>query len=101
MNRMRAMAMIATAVILLAGCQASVEVGDRIVNTDDAEAQIADELEAQVGQRPASIECPEDMKAAEGKTYTCILTADDGSQLDVTLTMTDDEGNFEIEVEGG
>ena len=102
MNRMRAMASpLAGAVLLLTGCQASVEVGERIVDTDDAETQIADKLEEQVGQRPASIDCPQDMKAEEGQTYTCVLTADDGTQLDVTLTMTDDEGNFDIEVEGG
>jgi hypothetical protein len=99
MNRMRAMAApIAGAVLLLSGCSASVEVGERIVDSADAETQIADELEAQVGQRPASIECPDDMVAEEGQEYTCVLTADDGTVLDVALTMTDDEGNFEIEV---
>ena len=99
MNRMRAMAApLAGALLLLTGCQASVEVGDRMVDTEDAETQIADQLEEQVGQRPASIECPEDMKAEEGQTYTCVLTAEDGTELDVAVTMTDDEGNFDIEV---
>jgi predicted small secreted protein len=100
MNRIRLIAAPILAALLLAGCQASVGIGERIVDAEDAETQIADELEEQVGQRPKSIECPDDMKAEEGETYTCVLTAEDGTELDVALTMTDDEGNFEIEVLG-
>ena len=102
MNRMRTMAAgLAGAVLLLSACEASVGIGERVVDTDDAETQIADQLEEQVGQRPKSIECPDEMLASEGETYRCTLTAEDGTELGLTMTMTDDEGNFEIEVDGG
>jgi predicted small lipoprotein YifL len=78
--------------VALAAC------GEKTLDTGDAESEIADKIEQQRNVRPKSIECPEDMKAKKGEEYTCTLTAPNGDELDVKLTMLDDDGKFEFEV---
>lgn len=87
------------AAVLLPACSASFEVGGSTLDTAEVEAEVADQLEALVGERPASIDCPDDITAEEGATHRCTLTTDDGSTIGLTLTMTDDEGSFDIEVD--
>lgn len=103
MDRRRTIAtpLVAAGVLLLSACEASVEVGERVVDSAEVESEIANQLEAEVGQRPASVDCPDEIQAAEGETYRCTLTAEDGSTIGLTLTMTDDEGNFDFEVDQG
>ena len=72
--------------------------GEKTLDTDDAEKEIADKIEQQRNVRPKTIECPDDMTAKKGETYTCTLTAPNGDELDVKLTMLDDDGKFEFEV---
>ena len=91
-------ALVAALPLLLVACEGSVEVGGRILEGDDLEAEITDSLEEEVGQRPASIDCPDEVDVEEGGTFECALTADDGSTATVVVTMTDDEGSYEYEV---
>ena len=104
MDRMRptaAAALVAAGVLLLSACDASVGVGERVLDSAEVEAEVVNQLEAEVGERPESVDCPDEIEAAEGETYRCTLTAEDGSTIGLTLTMTDDEGNFDIEVDQG
>ena len=71
--------------------------GDKTLDTADAEDEISDKLQEQGRPKPDKVECPDDMTAKKGKTYTCKLTAGD-DELDVKLTMLDDDGRFEFEV---
>jgi hypothetical protein len=88
----------AAAVVALGGCSGSVEIGGRVLSGDELETQITDKLEEQVGQRPASVECPDEVEVEVGAAFQCTLTADDGTTLPVNGTVTDEEGGFEIEV---
>lgn len=90
---------VGVALVGLSGCSASVSLGGSTLDTEEVEAEVADQLEGQVGQRPASVDCPEDMSGEQGEVHRCTLSADDGSTIGVTLTMTDDEGGFDIEVD--
>ncbi len=82
------------ATLVLAGCG-----GERVVDTDELEGQIASELEAQTGVIPTSVSCPDDVPAEAGATFNCTVTADDGSTANVTVTQTDDEGSLSWEVD--
>jgi hypothetical protein len=72
----------------------------KTVNTDSLEQQIAAELRTQTGVNPTSVECPEDVEAEAGATFTCTATADDGSTATITVTQQDDQGNLNWEVTG-
>jgi outer membrane lipoprotein SlyB len=87
----RLMLAAAVAALALAGCSATVD-------TDGLEGQIAQELEAQAGVRPTSVQCPDDVPAEAGATFECTATADDGSTATITVTQEDDQGNLSWEV---
>ena len=78
---------------LLAGC------GTKTLEKDDAEQEISKKVEELRNVKPKSVECPDDMEAKKGKKHTCKLTAPNGDVLDVKLTMLDDDGKFEFEVQ--
>ena len=86
-------------IIAIAACLALPACGEKVINTDDLEGQIATELEAQTGVVPASVECPADVPAEKGGTFRCTVTADDGSSAGITVTQTDDQGNVDWEVD--
>jgi hypothetical protein len=79
------------AAVALAACT-------KTVNTEGLEQQIAAELRTQTGVNPTSVECPEDVEAEAGATFTCTATADDGSTATITVTQQDDQGNLSWEV---
>lgn len=81
----------------LIGCSGTV-----VVEADDVASQISDQLEAEVGQRPESVDCPEDLQGEVGATMRCELTAGE-DVLGVTVTVTEVDGenvSFDIEVDG-
>ena len=82
------------ATLVLAGCA-----GERVVDTDELEGQIAAELQAQTGVTPTSVNCPDDVPEEAGGTFNCTVTADDGSSANVTVTQTDDDGSLTWEVD--
>lgn len=72
-----------------------------VVDRSDVERGAADQLEAQVGQRP-KIACKEDLPAEVGATIRCELTADDGSTIGATVETTKVDGDdvkYEIVVD--
>lgn len=71
------------------------------VAQSDVETQVADSLEAQVGQRPDSIDCPGDLAGEIGHEMRCTLT-DGADQYGLTVTVTEAEGtrvDFDIVVD--
>lgn len=87
-----AAALFATA-LTLTGCSGT-------VGAADVEDQISAQLEAELGQAPDSVDCPEDLPAEEDATMDCELTVA-GETLDVTVTVTsivDNTVNFDIKV---
>lgn len=47
---------------------------------------------------PEGAECPDDIEIEEGREFNCTLTAPNGDEVDVDVTLTDDEGGFEAVV---
>ena len=85
----------ALSVLALAAC------GEDVVSKDDVESQASTVIEKEVGQKPKSITCPDDLKAKVGETMKCELTAPDDSKVDVTVKVTsasDGEAKFSVEV---
>ena len=61
-----------------------------------------EELTAEVGAEPESVECDGDLPAEVGATLRCVLTAPNGEQVGLTVTATevaDDDVSFEILVD--
>lgn len=88
---------------VLAGCEgeASVSVGERTVDVKEIEEEGAAKLieAADQPEGSATLDCPgKTVEARKGETLDCTLNVDDGSTLDVLVTMTDDEGAFDVEV---
>lgn len=81
-------------VLTLTGCSSTVDAAD-------VETQISDQLEAQLGEAPDSVDCPEDLPAEEGAEIRCELTVAEET-LGVTVTVTsvaDNTVNFDIQVD--
>jgi hypothetical protein len=78
------------AALALAAC------GGSTIDSDDLEAQLAEQLSAEAGADPAevSVSCPEDIEAEEGREFDCTLIAPNGDEVRVEVTLTDDEGGF-------
>jgi hypothetical protein len=87
-----------TAALACAAIGGLVACGEKTLDKGSAEDQISEKLQDQGRPAPKSVECPDDMKAKKGESYTCKLTAPNGDELDVKLTMLDDDGKFEFEV---
>lgn len=88
-----ALATTASVAIMLGGC------GTKTVQGEEAEKKIADSLTQRVGQRPGAVECPSQIEAKVGQKARCKLRASDGSEIGLTVTMTDDTGRFDYEVD--
>ncbi|WP_330337480.1 DUF4333 domain-containing protein [Streptomyces sp. NBC_00557] len=89
---------------LLAGCSGSVSVGksEPKVSADKLATTVSEQLAAQTGRPKPHITCPEDLTGKVGSSTRCKLTADDGSTLGVTVTVTSVKGskvNFDIKAD--
>ncbi|MFE1311527.1 DUF4333 domain-containing protein [Streptomyces sp. NPDC058755] len=90
--------------VLLVGCSASVDVEKSApkLSADKLATTVSEKLAAQTGQPKPKITCPEDLAGKVGTTTRCTLTANDGSTLGVTVTVTsvkDDQINFDIKAD--
>lgn len=71
------------------------------VPKDQVAQQISDQLTQTVGQRPDSVNCPQDLPATVGSSVRCTLTAGTDS-LGVTATVTSVDGTnvrFNVQVD--
>ncbi len=90
--------------MLLGGCSASVSVGksEPKMSADKLATMVAEKLAATTGQPKPDITCPEDLVGKVGTTTRCTLTADDGSTLGVTVTVSsvdNDQINFDFKAD--
>jgi hypothetical protein len=74
--------------------------GTKTIDSEDLEQQLTEQLSADAGVNPddVSVECPDDIEAEEGREFDCTLTAPNGDEVRVEVTLTDDEGGFEAVV---
>ncbi|GIK77857.1 MAG: DUF4333 domain-containing protein [Acidobacteria bacterium] len=70
------------------------------IDAADLEGQLADQLAPQANVDPAdvSVDCPDDQEAEEGSEFQCTLTAPNGDEVQVDVTLTDDEGGYDAVV---
>jgi hypothetical protein len=76
----------------LAGC------GEKTIESGELESELKSQLGADAGVEPKSVECPDDIKAEKGKKFDCTLTAPNGDEVRVEVTLTNDDGGFEAVV---
>ena len=68
------------------------------IPTSEIESKATESLTKQVGQEPKSIDGPKDLPLEEGASETCVLTADDGTTIDMTATVKSVSGDsFELD----
>lgn len=82
---------VVAAVTFVTGCSFSASTGPSAVSKNDVADQISSKVAAQSGQKPDSVSCPQDLKAAVGATIDCTLTT--GGQNDAAnVTVTSVNG---------
>ncbi len=69
--------------------------GTKVLDTAEAERQIAQLTEDQAGVAPTDVSCPADIKAEAGATFTCSASLE-GQPITFTVEQTDDDGNVQI-----
>ncbi|MFJ4841742.1 DUF4333 domain-containing protein [Streptomyces sp. NPDC088746] len=81
--------------LLLVGCSASVDVGssEPKMSADKLADTVAEKLASTMNQPKPDVTCPEDLVGKTGTTTRCTLTADDGSTLGVSVTVTSVDGD--------
>ncbi|MEU1013912.1 DUF4333 domain-containing protein [Streptomyces sp. NPDC088810] len=89
---------------MLIGCSGSVTVekSKPTLSADELATTVSEKLAARTGRPKPHITCPEDLAGKVGTTTRCTLTADDGSTLGVTVTVSSVEGkqiNFGIKAD--
>jgi hypothetical protein len=57
------------------------------------------QLEQKIGQKAKGMTCPDRVHVRQGEKVRCELTTQDDKQYGVTLTLTDDKGAFDVEVD--
>ena len=62
--------------------------GSKVLDRAAAERDVAGQFQQREGVG-ISLTCDDDMKVADGRTYTCGGTTDDGEHVTLTLTITD------------
>lgn len=103
LRRILALSAVAAAALALTACEGEVNIGEETISASELEKQSSASLTQETGQEPASISCPEDLKAEVGETEVCSLEDQQGGTYDMTITITsvDDEGNAEFDIQVG
>lgn len=89
--------------MMLTACEADVSVGEKTVSASELETEASRSLTREFGQEPASVSCPEDLKAEVGESEVCSLEDQQGGTYDMTITITsvDDDGNARFNIQVG
>jgi hypothetical protein len=99
MSRSRTLVMalgLAAFALVLSGC--SVEIGKKTIQISELERQSAKALAGGSNEEGIRMDCPgKSVEAKKGEKIKCKLTASDGTELDATITLTDDKGAFKVE----
>lgn len=85
-----ALAAASMALLVAAGCGRPA-----LLDTERAEARIAESLEDRYEVEVGAVVCPDDISVEEGATFTCRAAVGDG-ELDVDVEQTDGDGALEV-----
>ncbi len=102
-RRLLVLAAILGSAFLLTACEAEVSTGDDTISASNLESEASSTLTREFGEEPASIDCPEDLKAEVDETETCELVDQAGNHYDMVITITsvDDDGNAKFDINVG
>lgn len=91
MTRTRASLLLLTpiAALALTGCTKTIDAGK-------VEEEISKAVRVQAGVPVKEVSCPENVKAEKGGTFTCTVTAKDGTKGDVQVVQSDGDGNVKF-----
>ncbi len=92
-KRFRPLTAAATIIVLLAGCQ-------QTLNMDNVRSAISDGVLEQVGYAVSEVQCPENVAVEAGASFECTAFTGEGGKLIVQVTQDDDQGNVTWEVVG-
>lgn len=72
----------------------------KTLDSGELEDELTTQLSEEAGVNPddVSVSCPDDIEAEKGKEFDCTLTAPNGDEVTVVVTLTNDDGGFEAEV---
>jgi hypothetical protein len=62
------------------------------------EAEVAESLGGATGIEPTAVDCPELSEFVEGREFECTGTAPAGDTAVIEITLTDDQGGFDLYV---
>lgn len=96
MTLLRPLLLAVAGATLVTGCSSTPS-----VSQSQVEDKISTQLEAQVGQKPDSVDCPGDLEGEVGKTMDCTLTAG-SDELGVSVKVTKVDGkkvDFDFQVD--
>jgi hypothetical protein len=83
-------------VMSIAAC-ASLALGfaacEKTINTGKLEGKLKEGIQKQFGVKVSKVDCPSDVKAKKGKTFTCKAHAANGQIQKFTITQDDNEGH--------
>jgi hypothetical protein len=98
MNNVKKIAAVALAVPALAFAAAGC--GSDTIDNADLEQSLTEQLSKDAGVDPAgvSVSCPDGEEAKEGNQFHCTLTAPNGDEVQVDVTLTDDSGGYDATV---
>ncbi|MGY1777808.1 DUF4333 domain-containing protein [Geodermatophilus sp. SYSU D00804] len=87
---------LAVLVVAALGVGAFLLLGSKVLDTAEAERQIAAVAQEQAGVTVTDVSCPEDVELAAGTVTTCTAQLE-GQEVTFTVEQTDDEGNVTID----
>jgi len=79
-----------SATVALSGCT-------KTIDASKGEAEISKAVRVQAGVPVKEVSCPEDVKVEKGGTFTCTVTAKDGTKGNVQVVQSDGDGNVKFE----
>jgi len=83
-------------VLAIVGILAATVFGDKVLDDAATEAGIAKVLTESYGAgQVGDVQCPSDQAVEAGHRFTCEATVD-GQFREVTVTVTDDNGTYEV-----
>lgn len=100
MTRIRRPALATGAALALTACALLAAGCGSTVDSAQMEEDLAEQLAPQAGAEPAevSVDCPDDEEAEEGNEFECTLTAPNGDEVIVDVTITNGGDSFEAVV---
>ena len=66
---------------------------EKTINTGKLEGKLKEGISKQFGTKVTKVDCPKDVKAKKGKTFTCTAHAASGQVQKFTITQDDNEGH--------